>query len=83
MLAEISLSRIETVATLQQQQNAALSSSRSAPFISNNHFSKVARFVLPTNLGRLEMGRSSNSDRRAASLLLLLVGAALLRELAP
>ena len=77
MLAEIFMVRLEAAARLQQEP-ASLSSSSFVPFTANNHFLFKDRTAGPlTDLGRLEMGKSRNSDWPAVFFLLLLVGALL------
>src|SRR6476619_3059389 len=77
MLAEIFMVRLEAAARLPQEP-ASLSSSSFVPFTANNHFLFKDRTAGPlTDLGRLEMGKSRNSDWPAVFFLLLLVGALL------
>ena len=76
MLAVIFMVRLEAAARLQQEPS--LSSSSFVPFTANSHFLLKDRTLVPlTDLGRLEMGKSRNSDWPAVFFLLLLVGALL------
>ena len=76
MLAEIFMVRLEAAARLQQEP-ASLSSSSFVPFTANKHFLFKDRGAGPVDPGRLEMGKSRNSDWPAVFFLLLLVGALL------
>ena len=78
MLAEIVMVRLEAAARLQEQTTSLSSgvrSSRSPAAISS--YLKTGRLVLPTAIGRLEMGKSRKSDWPALFFLFLLVGALL------
>ena len=63
MLAEIFMVRLEAAARLQEQ-TASLSSSSVRPVHSRaiSSYSKTGRLILPTAIGRLEMGKSRKSD---------------------
>ena len=68
---------MEAAARLQQQ-TASLSSSPFIPFTPNNQFLFKDRTARPADRpGRLEMGKSPNSDWPAVFFLVLLVGALL------